>query len=144
MFARKQSWFAYTAVKIYAFSLQMGEMYFTLGQLTRENRKNKPECRVNIWNYYTAYLSYLHLQRSNTESAKLNSNTFDHMGFFFPQNLEQKFVQIVQICDSNDDFTFKTCFSFNDCKLLGTIIWRCWDILSRLCKIILLAAMWDA
>lgn len=81
----------------------MGEMYFTLGQLTRENRKNKPECRVNIWNYYTAYLSYPHLQRSNTESAKLNSNTFDHMGVFSPKIWNKslcksyKFVTVMMI-----------------------------------------------
>lgn len=110
IFARRQSWLAYIAVKIYAFSLQMGETYFTVGQFTKENRKNKPEYRVNLWKYETVCLCDPHLQRPSTESAKLKSNTFDH-SFFPSPNLEQKFVQIVQICGCNDDFAFQICFS---------------------------------
>ena len=74
----------------------MGERYFTVEQFTN-NRKNKPEYRVNIWKYETVCICYPPLQRFNAESAKLKFNTFDHA--FFPQNLDQKFVQIVKICD---------------------------------------------
>lgn len=81
------------------------EKHISVGQFTKENRNNEPEYRVNIWKYEIVCLCYPHLQRASTESAKLKSNTFDHGGGF-PPNLEQKFLQMLQICDCNDDFTF--------------------------------------
>jgi len=54
------------AVKMYGFSLQMGETYFTVGQFTKENRKKELEYRFHVWKYETVCLCYPHLQRSST------------------------------------------------------------------------------
>lgn len=62
------------------------------------------EYRVTVWKDETIYLCYPHRQRPSAEYAKLNSNIC--LAIASPPRLGQMFVQIIQVHDYKDDFTF--------------------------------------